>query len=255
MSSNVPESLQKVLSDVKRPAMAFSGGADSTYVLYACGELGLDVIPYFVKGAFQTEREMRRATELASSLGFDLSVIHFDVMSRDEILENTEERCYLCKKMIMNLISEEAKEDGRKVIFDGTNASDDIGERPGMRVLGELGIRSPLKEAGLSKQDIRELSKKAGLPTWDMPSDSCLATRIPHGTAITRVLLIRTEDAEADIRELGFRDFRVRTIGDGALLETEMEQSDLLDKKRHKVEKTLLKYYDSVSYGIRRSQL
>jgi len=252
MPSNVPESLRKVLSDAVRPALAFSGGVDSAYLLYACGEMGTDIAPYFVKGAFQTERELKRARDLASSLGFDLNVIRFDVMSRDEILENTGERCYLCKRAIMGLISDASKEAGRDAVFDGTNASDDIGDRPGMRVLEELGIRSPLREAGLTKQDIRQFSKKAGLPTWDMPSDSCLATRIPQGTPITQEDLVRTEAAEADIRGLGFRDFRVRTVGKGALLETEQSQSDLLDENRQIVEKTLLKYYDSVSYGIRR---
>lgn len=254
MPSNVPESLQKVLSDAERPVLAFSGGVDSAYLLYACRESGTDIVPYFVKGAFQTEKELKRARDLASSLGFDLAVLQFDVMSRDEILENTGERCYLCKRAIMGLIIDEAGRGGRNAVFDGTNASDDTGERPGMRVLGEMGIRSPLREAGLTKQDIRKLSKMAGLPTWNMPSDSCLATRIPQGTRITMEDLVRTETAEADIRELGFRDFRVRTVGRGALLETDAAQSDLLDKNRQIVEQTLLKYYDSVSYGIRRPQ-
>jgi uncharacterized protein len=140
--------------------------------------------------------------------------------------------------------------EGRTVI-DGTNASDDYDLRPGMRAIQELGVRSPLREAGLTKEQVRELSREAGLPNWDLPSDSCLATRIPTGTVIDEKLLRRTEDAETEIETLGFRGFRVRTRGGSALLEVAPEQSGLLESCKETVEKVLLKYYDGVSYGER----
>ncbi len=219
MSTCVPEALESYLRGIPHPVLAFSGGCDSSYLLYACKELSVDVIPYFVKGAFQTERELERATELAGSLGYELRIIAFDVFSHNDIVANSEERCYLCKKAVFGLISEAARKEGRDRILDGTNASDKFDDRPGMRVLKEMGIRSPLRECQMTKEEVRRLSRDAGLPSWDLPSDSCLATRQPFGTTITRDMLERTERAEAEIRGMGFEDFRVRTTGTGASLE------------------------------------
>jgi len=254
MSIFVPEALESYLRDNPHPAIAFSGGCDSSYLLYACRELSIDAAPFFVKGAFQTQRELDRASDLAGSLGFELRVIMFDVMSREDIVANPEDRCYLCKKAVFELISEAARKEGRDCIMDGTNASDAFEDRPGMRVLEEMGIRSPLRECQITKEDVRELSREAGLPSWDLPSDSCLATRQPFGMRITEEMLERTESAESEIREMGFTGFRVRTTATGASFEVDPAQQALLDSSRAEVERTLLKYYDSVSFGVRNPQ-
>jgi len=136
--------------------------------------------------------------------------------------------------------------------MDGTNASDDPAARPGMRILDEMGIVSPLRICGITKDEVRRLSREEGIPDWDKPSDSCLATRIPTGTTITAEALERTYRSEKEIKALGFRGIRVRSIGGGARLEADPEQKDLLDANRDAIEKILLKYYDSVSYGERR---
>ena len=243
----VPESLSSLLKSLSPSVLAFSGGSDSSYLLYACRESGVEARPIFIKGAFQTERELRRAKEFCSSLGIPLEILHVDVLSDPAIAANTESRCYLCKNRIFRMLLEAS--DG--VVIDGTNASDDCAKRPGMRALEELGIRSPLRECGLSKNDVSDLSKIAGLPTWDLPSDSCLATRIPTGTTITPELLERTEKAESEIGGMGFLGFRVRTVGSGARLETLPSQSGLLESRKDEIAEILLKYYDSVTFAER----
>ncbi len=243
----VPEPLSSLLRSLSPSVLAFSGGSDSSYLLYACRESQVKVRPVFVKGAFQTERELNRAREFCSSLGIPLEIIHVDVLSDPAIAANTESRCYLCKSKVFRMLLDTA--DG--IVIDGTNASDDFTKRPGMRALDELGIRSPLRECGLSKKDVSNLSKIAGLPTWNLPSDSCLATRIPTGMTITPDLLERTEKAEAEIREMGFSGFRVRTVGSGARLETVPSQSGLLESKKDEIVEILLKYYDSVAFAER----
>ena len=251
MANTVPDRLRQTLERIPRPALAFSGGTDSVYLLYACSRLGIDVAPYFVKGAFQTDEELERARTMAVEFGYNLRVLRIDPLSIGEIVRNDELRCYHCKKAVFKLITDTAQADGRKVVMDGTNASDDADSRPGMRATSEMGILSPLRDSGLTKEDVRNLSREAGLPTWDMPSDSCLATRIPTGTVITAPLLERTYKAEREIRDLGFRGIRVRTVSNSARLEILKYQSDLLEAKRKGVEEILLKYYDSVSYGVR----
>ena len=146
------------------------------------------------------------------------------------------------------------KKFGCKYMMDGTNASDDPAVRPGMKVLDELGIRSPLRECGLTKDDVRRLSKEAGLPTWDLPSDSCLATRIPTGTPVTRENTQRVNYVEKEIRVMGFKDIRVRDIDGTARLETLSSQIDLLEEMKPEIEKILLQQYKSVSYGERKPQ-
>ncbi len=252
--ARIPVSMIEFFRSNPGPALAFSGGSDSAYIMYVCRELGVDMTPYFVYGPFQTEREYGRVKQLSEQMAFELKVIELDVLSDQSIAINDADRCYHCKRAVFEAIGSASKKDGKSYVMDGTNASDDVDSRPGMRALAEMGIRSPLRECGLTKEDVRRLSKEAGLPTWDLPSDSCLATRIPTGTVLTKELLDRTERAENDIRELGFTGFRVRTVGNSARLEILSSQSNLLEFKRAEVEEVLLKYYDSVSYGERKAQ-
>jgi len=137
-------------------------------------------------------------------------------------------------------------EDGYSLIIDGTNASDDAGDRPGMKALGELGIRSPLRECGITKDEVRRQSRMAGLPTWDKPAYACLATRIGEGEWITKEKLERTERAEEFMKGLGFTDFRVRTRGEGALVQVKADQYDMARSLMNEI-KSGLSDYDSVS--------
>ena len=203
--------LEAFFKENPKTALAFSGGVDSSYLLYAAMQAGAEVRAYYVKTAFQPEFEYQDALRLAASLGAQLEVITPDVLSQPQVTANPANRCYYCKQVIFSSILEHARNDGFSVLLDGTNASDAEGDRPGMRALRELSVRSPLRECGLTKARIRELSREAGLFTWGKPAYACLATRIPTGMEITKENLARTEWAETRLAALGFRDFRVRT--------------------------------------------
>ena len=142
-------------------ALAFSGGVDSAYLLYAAVGCGADVKAYYVKTPFQPEFEYEDAACLARQLNVEMITLHMDILSDSTIAENPKNRCYFCKKRIFTTILDQAKADGYCLVIDGTNASDDVAERPGMQALTELGVRSPLRECGLTKADIRKLSKEA----------------------------------------------------------------------------------------------
>ena len=198
-----------------KAALAFSGGVDSAYLLYAALANGAQVRAYYVRSAFQPRFELEDARRLSANLGAEMRELKADVLADPVISANPADRCYHCKKMIFSSIAQAAAEDGYPVLMDGTNASDDAGDRPGMRALTELKVRSPLRECGLTKDAVRSLSKEAGLFTWDKPAYACLATRIPAGTEITTERLSRTEEAEDYLASIGLTDFRVRMIPAG----------------------------------------
>lgn len=202
-----------------KAALAFSGGVDSAYLLYAAKQCGAEVRAYYVKSVFQPQFELEDARRLAKDVHADLKILEVDVLSDSQVTANPPDRCYHCKKVIFSAIAQASREDGFITILDGTNASDDAGDRPGMRALQEMSVLSPLRECGLTKSEIRRLSKEAGLFTWDKPAYACLATRIPTGTAIAADQLERTEAAENYLFSLGFTDFRVRLQGDAAKLQ------------------------------------
>lgn len=200
-------------------ALGFSGGADSAYLLYAGVRAGADIGAYYVKTAFQPQFELEDARRLADALGVVLHVIGGDVFSFPEIMANPADRCCLCKRALFSRIRAWASADGYRLVIDGTNASDRFEDRPGMLALRQLGVRSPLRECGLAKDEIRRLSREAGLFTWDKPSNSCLATRIQTGTTITAEALGKVERAEDALRGMGFSDLRVRLKGENAVLQ------------------------------------
>ncbi len=227
----------------KSAAVAFSGGVDSSYLLSAAHRYGAEVCAYYVKTAFQPEFELRDAKRLASQIGVPLKILEADVLCDERVVSNPADRCYFCKRLIFEKILAEAGKDGFRVVLDGTNASDDEGDRPGMLALRELSVLSPLRLCGLSKSDIRRLSREAGLFTWDKPAYACLATRIPQGERITAEKLKRTERAEDFLFSLGFTDFRVRTLGDGAKLQLPQEQFEKAVSLRSEILGELKKEY------------
>ena len=205
-------------------ALAFSGGTDSAYLLWAAVQAGAAVQPYFVRSAFQPRFELEDARRLCAQLGLSLRVLDCDVLAQPEIAANPPDRCYYCKRALFTRLLDAAREEGYPLVMDGTNASDVEDDRPGMRALRELGVRSPLREAGLRKCDVRRLSAQAGLFTADKPSYACLATRIPSGTAIDKAMLETVERAEGLLTGLGYRNFRVRLRPWGALLQFDESQ-------------------------------
>lgn len=235
-------------------ALAFSGGVDSSYLLYAASVCKADVKPYYVKSAFQPLFEYEDARKLCSQLGFEMRTIDLDVLCDRSITSNPSNRCYFCKKRIFSSIVRAAADDGYRVLLDGTNASDQVADRPGMAVLKELSVLSPLRLCGLTKDDVRELSRKAGLFTWDKPSYSCLATRIMNNEEITLEKLEITEKAEDFMFSLGFSDFRVRMVGRDALIQVTGSQMHKLEKSRDLIVEKLSPYYENIVFDSRARQ-
>lgn len=242
--------LKEFFEQHRSVALAFSGGVDSAYLLYAAVTAGCDVGAYYVHAEFQPAFERADAHALAARLGVDLREIKLSVLSDEAVVRNDENRCYYCKKRIFTAIAQAAKRDGYVLLLDGTNASDDADDRPGMRALAELSVRSPLRECGLTKAEIRRLSREADLPTWDKPAYACLATRIETGTAITRADLERTEQAENAMMSMGFTDFRVRTVGGAAKIQVTEAQLPRLIERRQEILSTLKPLYGGVTLDM-----
>jgi uncharacterized protein len=240
------ERLRAFFSINGRGALGFSGGVDSSYLLYAARACGADVRPYYVKSAFQPRFELEDAKRLARSLGTELMVLEADILSNAIVAANPPDRCYHCKRSIFGLIRSRAALDGYPMLLDGTNASDDIFDRPGMKALDELGVRSPLRECGLTKSEIRDLSREAGLFTWDKPAYACLATRVPSGRSITEELLRRVEGAEDALFRLGFSDFRVRVYQDAARLQLPKSQMRSAAEAAAAIREQLKPFFDLV---------
>ena len=216
--------LQEFFKDHPKAALGFSGGVDSAYLLYAAREAGADVRPYFLKTAFQPQFELEDALRLAEGLGAAVTVVEYDILQQEAVARNPENRCYYCKTALFGLLRQRSLADGYDLLLDGTNASDDAGDRPGMQALREQGVLSPLRLCGLTKDEIRRRSRAAGLFTWDKPAYACLATRIPAGTAIDRDTLARVEAAEGALMDLGYRDLRVRVFHGAARIQLPQNQ-------------------------------
>ena len=205
-------------------AVAFSGGVDSSFLCRAARDaLGDRAVAITIVSPMLPKSEIDCAGEVARQVGIQHILIEENSIE-DDVAANPRERCYFCKKREFARIIEAAQERGYAAVLDGSNV-DDLGDyRPGLRALEELGVASPLREAGLTKADIRELSRRMGLPTWDKPAFACLASRIPYGERIDPAKLSRIERAEDHLRSLGFRQFRVRSHGDIARIETAPEE-------------------------------
>jgi len=193
-------------------ALAFSGGTDSSYLLYAGLRYGAKVKAYFVKTQFQPEFELKDAFKIAEQTGAEITIIEKDILGNEKIASNPDNRCYFCKREIFETLCAQAKSDGINLVIDGTNASDSADDRPGMKALHELSVRSPLRECGIAKSEVRRLSQEAGLFTWDKPAYACLATRILNNRYITKELLQKVEKVEGALFAAGFKDFRARVL-------------------------------------------
>ncbi|NLZ71328.1 MAG: ATP-dependent sacrificial sulfur transferase LarE [Clostridiaceae bacterium] len=247
----VPNALKNYLKDIPKAALAFSGGVDSSYLLYATKACGVDVHAYYVNAQFQPEFELNDAKRLVKELDANMTVLPVDVLANEIVKNNPADRCYYCKRLIFQTILNQAIADGYTVLMDGSNASDDTNDRPGMRALVELQVLSPLREAGLTKQQVRDYSKKAGLFTWDKPAYACLATRIPTGTAISNELLEKIEKAENVLSQMGFTDFRARILGDTAKLQLPAQQIPIAAQKHTELVEALSPWFNDVLLDLK----
>jgi len=237
------EQLKASLREMDSAAIAYSGGADSAFLVkVAYDVLGENAIAITAASPTYPQRELKQAKELAKSIGIKHVIISSEETEIDNFSKNPSNRCYFCKKELFSKIKKIATKEHLNYILDGSNVDDKGDYRPGAKALEEFGVVSPLKDVGLTKREIKELSREMNLDTWDKPAFACLASRIPYGTKITKSRLKMIEKAEEVIQKLGVKQFRVRFHNEIARIEVlkddfqiVLDHSDDIVKKFKKI--------------------
>ena len=249
------ERLKEILKSYKKICVAYSGGTDSDFLLNVAFEaLGNNVIAVIAKGSNMAEKDIKDAVRLGNNCGAKVFVENVDVFAVEEFRNNSRQRCYFCKKNRMSAVFERAEKEGFKLIADGKNADDAKSFRPGAKAAAELGIVSPLYEAGFTKAEIRQAAKNMGLETWNKASNSCLVTRFPYDTLITEEKLLMVEKGEKLISNLGIPSVRIRVHGDIARIEMPPEYFSIFISKGdiiHKLKEIGFRYITLDLEGFR----
>ncbi len=225
------ERLKEMISGCGKAVVAFSGGVDSTLLLSVAHEvLGDDVLAVTVVSSFMPLQERKEAHEIANMIGARHRIVEIDENDIEGFTDNPPDRCYICKKFLFSQVLGIAEAEGITCVMDASNADDTGDYRPGLKALKELEINSPLMKVGLTKEEIRELSRNRDLPSWGKPAMACLATRVPYGEMITKEKLRQIDEAEEFLRSLGFGNCRVRHHGNLARIEVSPKRLERLMK-------------------------
>jgi len=227
------EALEKILKDLQSVLVAYSGGTDSTFLLKVAADvLGDRVTAVTASSETYTMRELEEARQTAVAIGVPHIVVYTNELDDPHFSSNPPDRCYYCKKELFAKLFELARQNGLHCVIDGSNCDDEKDFRPGMKAAKEFGVRSPLRDAGFTKEEIRALSKKMHLHTWDKPPLPCLASRFPYGTQITREKIMRVASAEKLLADFGIRQLRVRDHDTIARIEVlRVDMPTFLDEK------------------------
>lgn len=252
------QTLKNSIKSLGSVAIAYSGGVDSTFLLKVAADvLGDKVIAITAKSTTYPEREFKEAVKYIGDIGAKHIVIISEELEIEGFAKNPIDRCYFCKKELFSKVRKVADDNNINAVLDGSNADDVSDYRPGMKAANELKVISPLKNAGLTKDNIRELSKSLGLPTWNKPAFACLSSRFPYGNEITVEKLSMVERAEQFLMDLGFRQIRVRHHGDIARVEVNAEERnkffdiELMDKVANELKSFGFKYVTLDLLGYR----
>jgi len=228
--------LKGLLGSLGNVVLAYSGGVDSSFLLFVANEvLGEKVLAVTAKSPTFPESEYRFAEEFTRGLRSKFLSIEVDQLSQPELASNPPDRCYYCKRQLFDILKKIAAENNAKWVIDGSNLDDQKDYRPGSGALKELGIRSPLHEAGFTKEEIRKYAKESGLSFWNKPSSACLASRIPYGVPLSKKILDIIDQAEELLHTLGFDQVRVRHHGEIARIEIQISEIEKLIACREKV--------------------